>query len=116
MDANRAGTFVTQQPGADGFKAFIPAALPPNPALVFDSELHDLNEAANRAIGRLDGITIVLPNPELFLYSGASFWRLGGLAKVLPSRRRRGCRAGDRHYPYARWPQHLEWPGRARRD
>jgi Fic family protein len=35
------------------------------PAIDWDSELHDLLEIANRAIGRLDGATLIGPNPHL---------------------------------------------------
>ena len=33
-----------------------------------DGNLYDLIERANRALGRLDGITTLLPEPSLFLY------------------------------------------------
>lgn len=64
----RAGTLVTQQRGVEGYKAFIPKPLPPNPPLKFDDEIKELEEKANRAIGRLDGATYILPNPDIFLY------------------------------------------------
>jgi len=68
-NAFRAGRFVTQSPGPSGFSAFVPAGLPPNPSIRWDSELHDLLEIANRALGRLDGATLIAPNPDLFLYT-----------------------------------------------
>lgn len=52
-----------------GFLAFVPAGLPPDPSISWDSELHDLLEIANRALGRLDGATLIAPNPNLFLYT-----------------------------------------------
>ncbi len=52
----------------ESYKAFIPNDLPPNPPLRFDKELDDLLEQANRALGRLDGISILLPDVPLFLY------------------------------------------------
>src|SRR5260221_14301282 len=52
----------------ESFKAFVPRDLPPDPPLALDSELHDLLEQANRALGRLDGITLLLPDISLFLY------------------------------------------------
>ncbi len=52
----------------NGFAAFIPRSLPPDPALHLTTELHDLLERANRALGRLDGLCTLLPDPELFLY------------------------------------------------
>lgn len=52
----------------DGYKAFVPMPLPPNPPLVLTPQLHDLLERANRALGRLDGLATLLPDPALFLY------------------------------------------------
>jgi Fic family protein len=50
-------------------RAFVPNPLPPNPVLVLDAELQELVEKAMLALGRLDGLTTVLPDPALFLYS-----------------------------------------------
>jgi Fic family protein len=61
---NRAGKFVTQPAG---YKAFIPNPLPPDPPLNYDDELQTLLSQADRALARLDGITTVLPNPDLFI-------------------------------------------------
>jgi Fic family protein len=49
-------------------KAYIPEPLPPAPPLKLTSQHHDLLEKANRALGRLDGMTLILPNTSLFLY------------------------------------------------
>lgn len=64
----RAGRYVTQQPGTASFKAFIPNALPVVPQLELSAELQDALERANRSLGRLDGLTRLLPDPQLFLY------------------------------------------------
>jgi Fic family protein len=61
---DRAGKFVTQ-PG--GYKAFLPKSLPPNPPIRYDGELQSLLSKADRALARLDGMTTVLPNPDLFI-------------------------------------------------
>jgi len=61
---DRAGKSVTQPAG---YKAFIPNPLPPDPPLVYDEELQALLSQADRAVARLDGITTVLPNPDLFI-------------------------------------------------
>ncbi len=66
--SERAGKLVVQQSGPDGFSAFIPKKLPPHPALRFDEELLELLDKARGALGRLDGATFVLPNPDLFLF------------------------------------------------
>lgn len=60
----RAGRFVTQ-PG--GFKAFVPAGLPPDPPLQMDADLVTSMSRADQAIGRLDGVALTLPNPDLFV-------------------------------------------------
>jgi len=61
---DRAGKYVTQPAG---YRAFIPTPLPPDPPLIYDEELQDLLSQADRALARLDGITTVLPNPDLFI-------------------------------------------------
>jgi Fic family protein len=66
---SRAGRFVVQQTGAEGFAAFIPAPLPPNPPIEYTPAIHKALESASRALGRLDGITLLLPDPGLFLYT-----------------------------------------------
>jgi Fic family protein len=60
----RAGQFVKQ---ATGYTAFIPTGLPPNPPIKVDAELTRLLSDADWALGRLDGIATVLPNPDLFV-------------------------------------------------
>lgn len=62
--ANRAGFFMNS---AVGYKSFVPAELPPNPPIQYDDELHGLLSLADRKLGRLDGVTQILPNPELFV-------------------------------------------------
>ncbi len=50
------------------YRAFVPDALPPQPPLDFTSHgLIARKERADQALGRLDGITLMLPDPELFL-------------------------------------------------
>jgi Fic family protein len=63
----RAGTLIQQQAGPDGFSAFIPAPLPPNPPLDFGHGLSELLQRASHALGRLDGVSHAL-NPDLLLY------------------------------------------------
>ena len=61
---NRAGTFVKQP---SGYYSFVPKKLPPVPALDMDDEMIKLLSDADRKLGRLDGITQILPNPQLFV-------------------------------------------------
>ena len=65
MNRGLQGRLVTQTTASEGFESFIPFALPPNPPLEVDL---DLLEKANRAVGRLDALTLLLPDPSLFLY------------------------------------------------
>ena len=49
--------------------AFVPHALPPKPPLQWDGSLHRMVQRAGVALGRLSGVTGLLPDPQLFLYS-----------------------------------------------
>ena len=64
---SRAGRFVVQQSGADGYAAFIPASLPPNPPIEFGPELRHASENAAHALGRLDGASALM-DPDRLLY------------------------------------------------
>jgi len=50
-----------------GYRAFIPAPLPPDPPLAYSGELLALLSNADRDIGRLDALATLLPNPDLFV-------------------------------------------------
>jgi Fic family protein len=65
MNRGLQGNLVRQTTASEGFEAFVPFALPPDPPLQVDL---DLLEQANRAVGRLDALTLLLPDPSLFLY------------------------------------------------
>jgi len=61
---NRAGYFMNSNVG---YKSFVPAKLPPVPPIQYDDEMQTLLSLADRKLGRLDGITQILPNPDLFV-------------------------------------------------
>lgn len=61
----RAGRYVAQQ---TGYRAFIPAPLPPVPPIRLEGEIQSLLSSADRALGRLDGSIQTLPNPDLFVF------------------------------------------------
>ena len=61
---HRAGTY-RRQP--TGYRAFIPAPLPPNPPIRITGELQALLSQAALALGRLDGSIQTLPQPDLFV-------------------------------------------------
>ena len=51
----------------EGYQAFIPSPLPPDPPLAFDAQLATVLAGAGTALGRLDGVAATLPNPDLFV-------------------------------------------------
>lgn len=65
----RAGRFVEVPSEKGGYRTFVPKPLPPDPPLEIDGVLQRLLDQANQALGRLDGITLLLPDPDQFLYS-----------------------------------------------
>ncbi|MHB1021364.1 MAG: Fic family protein [Acidobacteriaceae bacterium] len=62
-----AGTYVTSTTAGETVRAFVPAPLPPAPPLELDN-LFPLMDRANQALGRLDGLSTLLPDTEFFLY------------------------------------------------
>ena len=55
--------------GGETIRAFVPKPLPPNPPLRFTPQRQRLLERATLALGRLDSITLLLPDPGIFLYA-----------------------------------------------
>jgi Fic family protein len=66
---NRAGKFIAVETDRGGYRTFSPKALPPDPPLRVEAKMQSLVDQANQALGRLDGITLLLPDPDQFLYS-----------------------------------------------
>ena len=62
------GTYIMTSTAGESFRAFVPNPLPPDPPLQLGDRDHDLIEKANRALGRLDGVTTLLPDVSLLLY------------------------------------------------
>ena len=60
----RAGGYARQP---TGYRAFVPAPLPPNPPVAVTGELQEALSQADRELGRLDGSVQTLPNPDLFV-------------------------------------------------
>lgn len=50
-----------------GYRAFYPDALPPEPEISYDGELGLLLSKADQALGAINTIASVLPNPELLV-------------------------------------------------
>lgn len=64
LESNRTGYL---RKNSSGYESFVPNKLPPNPQISIDEEMQKLLSDADRKLGRLDGITQILPNPELFV-------------------------------------------------
>lgn len=65
--AGRLGRYVLHRIPQESYRAYVPPPLPPDPPVAMTG-LELLLERANQALGRLDGIAIILPDPDLFLY------------------------------------------------
>jgi Fic family protein len=63
--AGRAGRYEAQ---STGYRAFLPAPLPPQPPVQISGEMQALLSEADLALGRLDGSIQILPNPDLFVF------------------------------------------------
>lgn len=64
---SRLGTYISTTTAGETVKAFLPPPLPPAPPLDL-SGLYQHLDRANQALGRLDGLTTLLPDTRLFLY------------------------------------------------
>ena len=69
MRRRNTGHYEITRTGGEQVRAFVPAPLPPNPPLVLDGALQQELESAVLAIGRLDGVSTLLPDPTLFLFT-----------------------------------------------
>jgi Fic family protein len=63
------GRFHNTSTAGETVRAFVPEPLPPSPPLAFEGPLQMALERALLALGRLDSVTTLLPDPDLFLYS-----------------------------------------------
>jgi Fic family protein len=64
----RAGNYIKCSMMGESYNAYVPRKLPPVPAIAME-KLYPLLDKANIALGRLDGLSVALPDPSLFLYS-----------------------------------------------
>lgn len=69
MKRGMTGRYEVTTIGVESVRAFVPAPLPPVPPLVFEGALQSTLEAAGLAVGRLDGVSTLLPDTALFLYA-----------------------------------------------
>ncbi len=63
------GQYVPSTVVGQTVRAFVPDPLPPSPPFVLGHELSDRLDRAHMALGRLDGVSGVLPDTHLFLYA-----------------------------------------------
>ena len=63
------GRYSASPAGGEIVNAFVPNPLPPVPPLELTSARQYLLERATLAIGRLDSVSTLLPDPQLFLYA-----------------------------------------------
>src|SRR5262245_45953 len=63
----RIGTYVTTDTMGERVRAYVPPPLPPLPPLDLPRLLGRI-ERANQALGRLDGMTSILPSANLFVF------------------------------------------------
>ncbi len=65
ISPGRAGRYIHQ---LQGYSAFNPAPLPPDPPVRIDQDMQTLLSQADRALGRLDGSIQTLPDSNLFVF------------------------------------------------
>ncbi|APW48621.1 Fic family protein [Rhodoferax antarcticus] len=69
MQRDSTGFYAQSIAGAETVRAFVPHPLPPTPALDLSGARQQLLEQASLAVGRLDALSTLLPDPQLFLYA-----------------------------------------------
>ena len=69
MQRGEIGRYERMNAGGEQVRAFVPAPLPPNPALALEGTLLLPLEAATLSLGRLDAVSTLLPDGAFFLYS-----------------------------------------------
>ncbi len=69
MKRSLQGRYLKLATAGEAFQAFVPAPLPPRPAIDWTPALRARYDAALVALGRLDAVTDLLPNAALLLYS-----------------------------------------------
>jgi Fic family protein len=69
MQRGPSGRYETTTIAGEQLRAFVPRPLPPDPPLDLSGARQRLLERATLALGRLDSVTLLLPDPDLFLYA-----------------------------------------------
>ena len=69
MYRGESGSYEVTSVGGERVRAFVPVPLPPKPDLVLEGSLQQVLESAVLALGRLGGVSTLLPDEALFLYT-----------------------------------------------
>lgn len=69
MERGLCGTYGITRIGEEEMRSFIPRDLPPAPPLELSHDRQCLLERAILALGKLDSIALLLPDPNIFLYA-----------------------------------------------
>lgn len=69
MRRGKTGRYESMTVAGETVRAFVPDPLPPKTALHLGGDLQRTLESASLALGRLDGVSTLLPDKSLFLYS-----------------------------------------------
>ena len=90
MNRPEQGSYHISTAGGETVRAFVPHPLPPVPPLELLGTHQRLLERATHAVGRLDSVSVLLPDPQLFLYAyvrrEAVCWRLLPKISYTPAR------------------------------
>lgn len=86
MQRGTTGKYEITTVGGEQVRAFVPHPLPPDPPLQMELACQRLLEQATLALGRLDSVSLLLPDPHLFLY--AYVWREAVLSSQIEGARR----------------------------
>jgi Fic family protein len=68
MNRDLQGQYINISTVGEKAQAFVPAPLPPEPPIEWSSELREKFDQALLALGRLDSVSVLLPDTSLFLY------------------------------------------------
>ena len=69
MQRAMSGQYMTTSTVGEPIRAFVPAPLPPDPPIAWTPDLRERYDQALLALGRLDSVSMLLPETSLFLYS-----------------------------------------------
>ena len=69
MERGSTGRYEVTTVGGEEVRAFVPDPLPPHPPLELGGSRQRMLERSTLSLGRLDSITTLLPDPQLFLYA-----------------------------------------------